>query len=713
MVFPETSRPTGTGYFTGYLLRQLRAEGQAWAATLCSPSLAVFLLVLLLFLVFLPNLPLFYAIEVGMEEGYGGDLPMLQEFNKAEHDEHGSYRWTTDGARIHLGGVGKRPLVVRFDVFPMSAQVAAAAPATTAVSVGGKQIVVLPTDAAGRRYHVLVPPTLHEGSPVLVLRMQPFTPPDDPRLLGTPLDRITVVSLSTARLSLPDWVAVGRWLAVLVLLWAVVLRTLKIGAEGAQRAVFWGRWIVGGAVVLVALAAWLDPPRWAAGAAPALLATLLSAGLVLVLRPALPRLAGRFGVPLDERMLGWLLLITAVAFGIRLGGRLYPLSMWGDIGFHTNRFIDTLGLGKVYLLSRNRGINFPYPPGPYFSLAPLILVGLDIRFVLPFVAALLDALSAPLVYAIAAISLSGPRVRGKPDPPRRGMGYQTTALVAAALYVFTAAGIMLTWWSFDTHIYAQAASLLLISLLVLLGVHAASHSPFPIAHPAVVLFLLISGVFLGHFGFLINTVLMGGGVVVLLWGVAWRGRAWARALRWPTLAAYVGAGIFALVFFYSAYLWLFESQLNAVAEGGLTGLAARAPVSRARLWHTLWEAGLIQHYGFFPLLLMPVGMWLAWTKGGAGKARRRVLVVLMGCSLLVSGGFAVLPFLTLSTQSTRWLTFSAWAMAVGAALAFWRVWQSGRAGRVVVLAMAGFVLWNTAIFWIGPMLWRIRPPEPF
>jgi hypothetical protein len=712
-VLSETSHPTESGNFTGYLSHTLRAEGWAWLSTLRSPTLAGLLLALLLLLMLPPNLPLFYAIEVGREEGYGGDLPMLQGFNKAEHDEHGSYRWTTDGARIHLGGVGKRPMVVRFDVFPMSSQVAAAAPATTAVHVEGKQIVTLPTDAAGRRYQVLVPPTVHKGRPVLVLRMQPFTPPDDPRLLGTPLDRVTVMSPGPSRLALPDWIAVGRWLAVLVLLWAVVLRTLKIGAGGAQRAVWWGRWIVGGAAVLVTLAAWLDPPRWAAGAAPALLATLWSAGLVLALRPTLPRLAGRFGVPLDGQTLGWLLLITAVAFGIRLGGRLYPLSMWGDIGFHTNRFIDTLGLGKVYLLSRNRGINFPYPPGPYFSLAPLTLVGFDIRFVLPFVAALLDALSAVLVYAIAATALCGPRVRGKSDPHQRGMGHQTTALVAAALYVFTAAGIMLTWWSFDTHIYAQAASLLLISLLALLGVHASTHSPFPIAHPAVVLFLLISGVFLGHFGFLINTVLMGSGVVVLLWGLAWCRSAWARALRWPVFAAYMGAGIVALVFFYSAYLWLFESQLNAVAEGGLTGLAARAPVPRERLWHTLWEAGLIQHYGFFPLLLMPMGMWLAWTKGGAGKARRRVLVALMGCSLLVSVGFAVLPFLTLSTQNTRWLTFSAWAMAVGAALAFRWVWQNGRAGRVVVLAMAGFVLWNSVIFWIGPMLWRIRPPEPF
>jgi hypothetical protein len=85
----------------------------------------------------------------------------------------------------------------------------------------------------------------------------------------------------------------------------------------------------------------------------------------------------------------------------------------------------------------------------------------------------------------------------------------------------------------------------------------------------------------------------------------------------------------------------------------------------------------------------------------------------MACSVLVSSCFAVLPFITLSTQSTRWLTFSAWAIAIAAALAWQVLWRSGRAGRVVVLAMGGFVVWNTVVFWVGPMLWRIRPPEPF
>ncbi|NJN65228.1 MAG: hypothetical protein HC884_00215 [Chloroflexaceae bacterium] len=69
--------------------------------------------------------------------------------------------------------------------------------------------------------------------------------------------------------------------------------------------------------------------------------------------------------------------------------------------------------------------------------------------------------------------------------------------------------------------------------------------------------------------------------------------------------------------------------------------------------------------------------------------------------------------MTRSSQSTRWLMFSAWAVAVGAAFAARLLWRSGRAGQVALAAMGGSVLWTTATCWLGPLAWRIRPPEPF
>jgi hypothetical protein len=173
------------------------------------------------------------------------------------------------------------------------------------------------------------------------------------------------------------------------------------------------------------------------------------------------------------------------------------------------------------------------------------------------------------------------------------------------------------------------------------------------------------------------------------------------------------------------------SHMQTALTEGLPELARREPVSRERLLYNLWHLGFIEHFGFFPLLLLPLGMWhlLASGRNTTSLTRntkpgfpdltihvrraRLALFSLMACSVLVSSGFALLPFLTRSGQNTRWLMFSAWAIAVGAALGTRLLLRYGRAGRLVVLTMAGFVLWNTALFWLEPLAWRIRPPEPF
>jgi hypothetical protein len=391
--------------------------------------------------------------------------------------------------------------------------------------------------------------------------------------------------------------------------------------------------------------------------------------------------------------------------------------MHGDIGFHTNRF-NEVARGHVFLLSRNRGVDFPYPPGPYIMLAPFTLVRPDPPYLLQLGAALVEGLSAALIYSIVARAgkLSHAwRQRSLPGTLRAvPSSYIGVALLAAAIYVFTAAGFMTTWWSFDTHIYAQFLTLLLITVLHDFGLRSVTASPrlaVPLARVTwtAAIFLLCALVFFGHFGFLINTVLLGGLALLLIVPAAWRGAGWARLLREPLALAGIAAGVAALALFYSYYTPLFMAQAQAAAEGGLTGLADRAPVERSRLWEVLWYAGFVQHFGFFPLLLAPIGVGLLARWGRPAL----VTVALIAGSFLVSSLFAVLPFITLSTQSTRWLMFSAWGVAIGAAVAGAWLWQAGRAGKVAVATMAGFVLWNTIVLWVGPMLWRIRPPEPF
>lgn len=448
---------------------------------------------------------------------------------------------------------------------------------------------------------------------------------------------------------------------------------------------------------LVALAALIDPARWAFGAQAVLTASVLAYLLALLTRATLPGLMRRLGAPLDVTTLGWLSLFVVVSFALRYGGRLYPESMPGDIGFHNNRFLE-LVFGQIYIVSVNRGVPFPYPPGPYTLVAPLTLLGLEIRTALQVGAALADAISAVVVYLIAVQALG-----------------QCGALLAAGIYVFTAATFMTTWWSFSTHIYTQFLHLLLIAGL--LGALAAWQGEDARRRRWWVLgvMVLLALVFLGHFGFLINTALLVGLLVAMVWLASWRGQLWARRVRWPLTLAVGGMGAFAAIFFYSAYLPMFLGQLATAREGGLTAVANRAPVSRAALWNTLWRAGFITHFGLFPLLLMPAGLWLL-----ARRARnerelgpQRSLLWLMLGSVAVSGVFAVFPFVSGVSNSPRWLMFIAWVVAVGAAIAVEALWRRGRWGRAGVLAMGALTLANTAWIWLGPMLWRIRPPEPF
>lgn len=705
------------------LARLALAELHAWRTALRDTSLyATTFGALLLALLVAVHLPLNYTIDVGKEEGYGSDLPHLDGFNTAESDIHGSFRWTDDGATIRLPGIGRRTVLVELDFFPVNAQVAEAGPKTIAIWSENQQLAVLPVRPDGARYTLIIPAQLlADGSLTLTLHTTTFTPPGDPRQLGTPLNRVTVTSMNMPILTLPDWRALGLWLLAALLGWVTLLRALG----PIERARWWARRFFAVGAALIALAAILDPPRWAFGALPALITLACCYALVVVLRPLLTALATRLRVPLDPKTLGWLMLIIVVAFGMRYGGRLYPRSMHGDIGYHTNRFHDTT-LGLVYLLSRNRGVDFPYPSGPYLTLAPFALLGIDTPALIQFSTTVVDSFGAALVFAMVAWTGQAVHVwrTDRPDrpvaPPRRP--YLKTALLAAAVYVFTAAGVMTNWWSFSTHIYAQFATLVLVTALVYAGVGTLDGQPsrtgtaVPDASRRAirgslpgVLLVLMCGVFLGHFGFFINTALLIGLLLVVVWGAAWRGDPWARLVRVPLTMTFGIAVLIALVFFYSAYLPLFLRQAQAVAAGGLTGLAERAPVERSYLWHILWQFGLITHFGFFPILLAPLGMPTLTRWGRPG----RMLLALMAGSFLVSAVFAILPFITLSTQSTRWLMFSAWAVAIGAAVAAELLWRYGRAGRLVVLAMAGFVLWNTAVIWLGGMLWRIRPPEPF
>jgi hypothetical protein len=655
---------------------------------LISPTLWIALGALLISALILPQLSLHYTIDVGYEEGIGSDLPFLQGFNTAESDFHGTYRWTDDGATIWLPGVGQRPLELELSFIPIGPEALTAGPKLISLYADGELLANLPVIADGSIQHLLIPPAT-SGTLTLTLRTDTFSPPGDPRQLGTPLDALQIKTLPGTTPNTPDWVTVFTWLGAVLGGWMALRHSIGAGA--------WLRYLFAGFVAPTIVALFLDPLRWAAGANAALIATVLAYLLAIGLRASLPPLAQRLGVPLESYSLNWLTAFGVIAFAMRYGGRLYPNSMHGDIGFHINRFNDAIG-GLIFILSKNRGIDFPYPPGPYLLIAPFTLLGLSPGIVLQFGAALVDALSVLVVYAIASRIM-----------------HARAALLAAAIYVFSAATFMTTWWSFDTHIYSQFFHLLTVAALCWAAEAWQGDDRRQKVVWALAVFGLLSLVFLGHFGFLINTTLLVSLLAVLAWLMSWRGALWARAIRWPLSLTLAGAVLFAGAFFYSAYIPLFLSQLQIASAGGLSAVAERAPMSRAVMWDTLWRVGLITHFGIFPipLALVGIGMLARRSYQEPWLSRRQAILALMLASLVIGLSFAGLPFITLATNSPRWLMFLAWVVSLGTALVCEALWQRGWLGRLATLAMSVVVLANTAWIWLSPMLWRIRPPEPF
>lgn len=735
----------------------LAQEARQALGALLDRRLALLLGLLAALLLAAAQAPLTYAVDVGVEDGPGSDLPLVAGFHPRERDIQGTFRWSRGRSQIRLPGVGARPLQLTLRFIAVSPEVAERGPREIELWANGALAARLPVRPAGAVYRLVLPPA-PAGDYWLELRSATIVPTGDERAIGAGLN--SFVAAAPGGPALPAARSTLGWLAAAALAWLAV-RRVGFGPAGALAMLLPG-------ALLAGLAALLDPPRFAFGAAPALVALALGWGLALLLcarpaalaaagaalaalgvgamlaraalgadggagwaaglsgigaglllggamRPAVARLVRRLGLEVPHGHWRWLALMAVLVLATRYGGKIYPDSMPGDIGFHANRFVDVVR-GTVLIVSRNRGVDFPYPPAFYLLLMPFSLLGVDRRVALQLGGALLDALSPLLVYAVAASAV-----------PRPGRAARSAVpLVAAAVYSFSAAGYMTTWWNFSTHIFAQFAHLLLVAALVVvwpaLGRRAATGaSRLSTLGVACGLVLLQCLVYLGHFGFWMNMSLLGAfGLLVLGWArYGPPRRAGAGRAFWTLLASFAGAQALAALLFYTGYTGMLLAQVQAAASGGLTGLAGRAPLDRAVLWQILWEYGLVTHFGFFALPLALCGGLLLWAAPPAREVHRpapsarAAVLTLMAGTLAIAVFFAVLPFLSGSTLSSRWLMFSAWAVAVGAALGAHWLWRRGVASRVALGAAGCYVLWVTASMWLGALAWRIRPPEPF
>ncbi|MEI7645456.1 MAG: hypothetical protein WCJ55_14380 [Chloroflexales bacterium] len=440
-----------------------------------------------------------------------------------------------------------------------------------------------------------------------------------------------------------------------------------------------------GPALVLPLAALFEIPRLAFGGRWAVESGLITLAAALIFAWLTPMILRRFAVPAPARLLPWLVLILSLSFGLKYTGQLYPDAMPGDLQLHINRF-NLTALGDIYIRAQHRGLPFPFPNAPYMVLAPLILTGAPLGVLFEVSAALFECAGVLLLYMTVARLAQDAHL----------------GFFAALTCALAAVGHMNTWYSFQTQLSTQLYTTLLLSLLVL---RWPTYRGWAIWGSITVLFALV---FLGHIGSLINTACVGLMIIPLLW---WRARnAEERRGTLQILGAGAIAAAFAGVFYYTAFWDLVTTQISGVATVGLNGVTGRDPVPRSVILSVIWNEGLTVHYGMFPVILALVG---AVMMSQSPRYRHTILPPLIWLILGIALGQGLLPLITHSSITTRWLTFAGWAICVASAFVFTALWRRGQAARVVVIAMYAFIAWQTAVVWADALFLRLPPPEPF
>ena len=632
------------------------------------------------------QLPLAYHFQIGLDRGADTDRPFLTGFRDPELTTWTeSWRWTQPEATVTVPGVGQRPLLVSFTVVSHRQHWQPNAPQTLlSVATGAGPPTLIPLRYEVSRYTLYVPATaVRDGTLQMRLRTTGWQNPNDSRgALGVALGRqFTLSSAPGNGLVWPGGGLLAAYALGLVLLWLAV-RVLGFARNTALRLLL----VPLGAVLLLAV---VVPPRLAVSSAWAFEAAVLSLVTAGVCALGLPPLLARWGLVPPPAIQRWLLLLMVLTFVLKYGGQLHPVAMPGDMQLHLNRWLLTIW-GQIYIPAQHRGLPFPFPNGWYILLAPLSLTGLPLRVIFAVTAGLVEALSVLLFYLLTT----------------RLTGSSRGGLLAGLIAAVSPMPMMNVWWSFQTQVGTQLLTLLLLTLLIVRWPqYGALAAGVPVRWWLALLFILVA---LGHIGAFINTGLVGLLALPWLW---WRARTaeartGVRQLLW---AGAVAAG-FVVAFYYSAFATLIVTQVGEVAASGTLGDTERAAVAQAVWLQALWTEGVVGLNGGFLVLFGLVGaLLISWS----ARLRGSIVGPLVWLTFAVGLAQAILPLITHSTITTRWLTFAGWALTVGAALTVLRLRQRGWAGKVVTGLALASVAWLTLTVWAAAMGLNQPPLEPF
>ena len=326
-------------------------------------------------------------------------------------------------------------------------------------------------------------------------------------------------------------------------------------------------------------------------------------------------------------------------------GVLVPGYAGTDLFFHVHRFTSVMR-GQWYMIADGQGQTYPYPPGVYQLLAPVVLP-------------LITIIPAQLVMIASAVIIDSSTIMVLAWMCQRlGWSYRSIATMAW-LYVLLPAGFLLQWQATISQTIGQWLGVMAIAVTLIHGT------------PLSLIWIMLAVV--GHFGAFLTLHLAHTIAFVF---------APLRRLAWWWWGV---VGVMSVVF-YSQYMGLIVAQIQEHYLG-----AQDHQLSWQELWWQFaWNYGIYGHYLGIGVALALIGI------GVAVRDRWWYMAVAMLASttlLLVAHVFGAL-------HATRYVIFLFPVVASYAGITLGRL-QRGRSGRVLVVVLLAYMALYSANAWFG------------
>ncbi|MBX0327979.1 hypothetical protein K2Z83_09860 [Oscillochloris sp. ZM17-4] len=626
----------------------------------------------------------------------GGALPPKDIVAEIVFAPARTYRWSTGESSIVLPGIGRGAWTVDMGMVTSHPN---GQPVDARILANGRLLASLPDNPAPRRVHILVPPdALSDGSLSLDIRANVYS---DPRPLGVFISGVTVAPAGAGVL-LPPLAGLGQALVVVLGMYASLMLALgerprPAGWRGPTPLV----WSAFGVAAALLIGGWaLGTHRFPSSFMLPRLAWLSAWSILLTLaaRPITVWLFRMARVPAEPRsgFVSLLLAVFLIGYWLKAAGMLYPYFTAIDVHWHMDRVRWILQGQLPMLYGVNSPLNestmptaewganrpvIPYSPWYHIFATLFALTPMSMELAANMFSLLLDASRVILIALIA----------------RKAGLSQRGALIAAITYAALPVGFLLHIWGNVPTAFGLWLTLLSHALILALWDRLGERGPM-VAISAVLLatFLIytVTGVFMGVFLVALTA---------LVWLNGVRGGRWAelRAGLRPLWAAAGVAIALALIIYYGQYIPPIIERtvpyMQTVFTKGPESVGVERPPFSA------YMLGFIPHldYRIWPgdYLFYGIGIPMLFTVPGFIALRRRPLAWIVFATWMSVAVLFMLAGYRISMVDKQ-IFYMLPVMCVCWAVYADRIWQRGRWGQAVIIAILALSLATALGQWV-------------